>query len=155
MDNQKNPIEALRKDKPKGGRPTKYKPRATPKKVYTLVDYMTVETFLECCSIEHIAYALDIHKDTLYEWKKKYPEFSDAIKKFETKRNMLFYRFLASKQIPPAKWIFLAKNWMKMRDRLDHKMEGSVILEISKEFLPDLDRNKTSDDNTDTPEEQA
>jgi len=32
-------------------------------------------------SITQIAYELDIHKDTLYEWKKKHPEFSDAIKK--------------------------------------------------------------------------
>ena len=32
-------------------------------------------------SVTQIAYELDIHKDTLYEWKKKHPEFSDAIKK--------------------------------------------------------------------------
>ena len=32
-------------------------------------------------SITQIAFELDIHKDTLYDWKKTKPEFSDAIKK--------------------------------------------------------------------------
>ena len=32
-------------------------------------------------SITQIACELDIHKDTLYDWKKTKPEFSDAIKK--------------------------------------------------------------------------
>lgn len=32
-------------------------------------------------SITQMAFELKIHKDTLYEWKKVHPDFSDAIKK--------------------------------------------------------------------------
>ena len=53
-------------------RPTKYKP-----------EYCEIaETILSgdnpMCGVAH---ALRVHRETLYEWQKRYPEFSDACRK--------------------------------------------------------------------------
>ncbi len=65
--------------KPQVGRPTKYTPDMPAK----------VDEYLKTCGreqtslpiIEGFAIFLNVHKDTLYEWAKKYPEFSDALDK--------------------------------------------------------------------------
>lgn len=54
-----------------GGRPTKYDP--------SLCD-RAKDLCLMGATDEEIANILEIHKDTLYTWKLKYPEFSDALK---------------------------------------------------------------------------
>jgi len=69
--------------------------------------------FWKHCSIHHIACLLGVHRDTIYEWQKKFPEFSDTIKKWEEKRNACFLE-LRQKN---ASWIFLAKNWLGMSDK--------------------------------------
>ena len=121
----------------KMGRPSKYEEAVTTQKVYALVEAMTAEKFFDFCSIDHIAYALSVHKDTIYEWAKKYDDFSEAIKAFETKRNMLFYRFVISSQIQPAKWIFLAKNWLGLRDDQHVQHSGEVTHTMTLEDFRD------------------
>ena len=54
------------------GRPSKYKEKFCDQ---------VIEYGKQGLSVTQMALELDIHKDTLYEWKKVYPEFSDAIKK--------------------------------------------------------------------------
>ena len=112
----------------KRGRPTKYEGKTTVEKVYLLIDAMQVETFFQCCGIEQIAKALGVHKDTIYEWCKEYPDFSDAIKLFQTERDALFLTLAASPQVKVATWIFLAKNWLGMSDKQEIEHAG--------EFLP-------------------
>ena len=56
----------------KKGRPTDYDPEYHPEKAGGLA--------LLGCTDEEIAKFLDINPDTLYEWKKRHPEFSEAIK---------------------------------------------------------------------------
>lgn len=56
----------------KPGRPTKYKPEYCDK---------AIELGKRGKSFTYIAAELDIHKDTLYEWIKNYPDFSDAMTK--------------------------------------------------------------------------
>jgi len=133
-------------------RPTKYENETTVAKVDAITNAMIAEKFFDFCGVEHIAYALGIHKDTVYEWVKKYDEFSEAIKRWETKRNMLFYKLAASQQVQPGKWIFLAKNWLGMTDRQEVSHGGQVehihIMSIedfqaSKEAY-DEERGKTS-----------
>lgn len=72
--------------------------------------------FFTMCGIEHVASYLGVVKDTIYEWVKIHPEFSDAIKRWVTQRNAVFYSGVGS--MPVATWIFLAKNWLQMTDRL-------------------------------------
>lgn len=55
-----------------GGRPTKYDKINTPKLAYAMA--------LAGRTDDQIAEFLEINRDTLYDWKKKYPEFSDALK---------------------------------------------------------------------------
>ena len=75
-------------------------------------------TFWEHCSIHHIAVLLGVHRATIYEWQKKHLDFGDTIKKWEERRNALFLE-LKDKR---GAWIFLAKNWLEMRDeqRIEH-----------------------------------
>jgi hypothetical protein len=58
--------------KNKGGRPTKYKPEYCEK---------AVEIMSEGYSIAGLAGKLRIDTDTIYEWAKVHPEFSDALKR--------------------------------------------------------------------------
>ncbi len=100
------------------GRPTKYS-RAMVWKVDELVAFLGTEEgakkFFQNCGVEHVASYLGIVKDTIYEWVKIYPEFSDAMKRWTTQRNAVFYAGIGS--MPVATWIFLAKNWLNMTDR--------------------------------------
>jgi len=59
-------------DKKPIGRPTKYDESFCEQ----VIDYGK-----QGLSLTQIAFELDIHKDTLYDWKKSKPEFSDALKK--------------------------------------------------------------------------
>ena len=59
-------------DKKPIGRPTKYDESFCDQ----VIDYGK-----QGLSLTQIAFELDIHKDTLYDWKKSKPEFSDALKK--------------------------------------------------------------------------
>ncbi len=56
------------------GRPTKYKKKFCKK---------VVELMAEGRSKREVCAILGIHHDTLYEWAKRYNEFSDALKKGE------------------------------------------------------------------------
>lgn len=53
-----------------GGAPTKYRPEFCDK---------VIELGKAGKSIVQIASALDVHKDTLYEWEKVHPKFSDSL----------------------------------------------------------------------------
>ncbi len=42
---------------------------------------MLIEHMMQGFSFETFAAVVDVHKETLYDWKKEYPDFSDAYKK--------------------------------------------------------------------------
>ena len=109
-----------------GGRPTKYEGEKTYQAVYAIIEKMEAKDFFSFCGVEQIAEALGVHRDTIYEWRNKHDEFSDAIKKWETKRNALFYKLAISPQVKDAKWIFLAKNWLGMTDKQELEHKGGV-----------------------------
>jgi hypothetical protein len=129
--------------KKKMGRPTKYVPSKVPFKepvflqsmvarVNKIAEDLTLGNFFDWCGIESIALALDVRRDTIWQWGKKYPDFSDAIKKWEEKRNHIFYRH--SSKLPPGVWVFIAKNWLAMRDTFDTRLTGG----LGGEGQPDL-----------------
>ena len=87
--------------------------------VITKLEKFTIELdgcadtdFWKHCSVQHIAKHLGICKDTVYTWNKDHGEFSDAFKKWQTVRDAKFLE-LRNKN---SAWIFLAKNWLEMRD---------------------------------------
>lgn len=104
----------------------KYEAEKTVKKVEVFISEMTAipDIFWKHCSIHHIAVLLDVHRDTVYDWKEKFPEFSDIIKKWQSTRDALFLQ-LKNKN---SAWIFLAKNWLGMTDKQDVSQSGDISI---------------------------
>jgi hypothetical protein len=70
------------------GRPTDYKPEV----IDEINEYLKSATpeNQQIPTIERIALNLGIHRDTLYEWAKVHPEFSDTIEKVKaTQKDLL------------------------------------------------------------------
>lgn len=98
------------------GRPTKYLGELTCELVEDLANVITYRNFFSYCSVEHVAEILSVSRDTIYEWTTKYPEFSKIMDRWEQKRNSVFYEFVVDRDMKPGVWIFLAKNWLGMKD---------------------------------------
>jgi len=104
------------------GRPTKYS-KALAEKLPAMFD--NGESVVEVCV------ALDIHKDTFYEWVKLYPEFSDAYKKGLAKSEAWWTRLgrggaMGQVKIQPATWVFNMKNRFNWKDRIENQHSGQV-----------------------------
>ena len=119
-----------KKKKTNRGRPTKYIPGKSCRMVLKIAELMTSQNFVHFCSIYHIAHLLNVHVDTLYEWQKQHPEFSEAIKRWETKRTALAFEF---KGWSDARWIFCMKNWSGMTDRHDISLQKNIRLKFEYE----------------------
>ena len=67
-----------------GGRPTIY----TPEIINEINAYLeeAIPQNMKIPTVEGIALKLGINKDTLYDWAKKYPEFSDTLKELKMKQ---------------------------------------------------------------------
>lgn len=124
------------------GRPTKYQDEKTCELVEAIIETMGSRNFFSYCSVEHVAEILGIHRDTIYEWNEKHPEFAAAINHWEQKRNALFYPL--TRTLKPAIWIFLAKNWLGLKDEQISRFfgEGTVVQYVS--HIPDP-RSKKED----------
>ena len=98
----------------------KYEHERTVAILNRFIDEMTADpsNFWEHCSVWHVALLLDVHRDTIYDWRDKHPDFSDTLKRWETKRNALYLQ-LKKKD---SAWIFIAKNWLAMTDlqKIEH-----------------------------------
>jgi len=87
------------------GRPTKYEERFC---------QMLIQHMSEGLSFDSFAAEVKINRDTLYEWKKVYPEFSDAHKRGLVE-NLNFWERVGRQQAIKGKgnvaaWIFNMKN---------------------------------------------
>ena len=104
----------------------KYEGEETVKKVEVFISEMTAEptVFWKHCSVQHIACLLDVVRETIHEWENSHPEFSNTIKKWRDKRNLLFLE-LKNKN---SAWIFLAKNWLGMTDKQDVSQSGDISI---------------------------
>lgn len=74
--------------------------------------------------ISAFARKIKVHKDTLYEWRKVHPEFSDSFKIAKDLQKEILVvnglRGLYKGSFP----IFTAKNILGWRDQVDHKLGG-------------------------------
>lgn len=93
-----------------GGRPTKFDPQ---------VLYPKIDEYLEECSREQtelpttegLALKLGVNKSTLFEWDKKYPEFSNYLKKLadKQKNQLINDGMYGGKDVNASMAIFLLK----------------------------------------------
>lgn len=110
------------KPKNKGGRPTKYSKDICEK---------LPDMFRGGESVAEVCCALNIHKDTFYEWVKKYPRFSDAYKKGLQNSEAWWSRLgrngsTGDVKIQPATWIFNMKNRFGWKDRIEQEHSGEI-----------------------------
>jgi len=93
------------------------------------------------------AYAreIDVDADTLHEWKKVHPDFSEAYKECKAIQKEHLVNKALQGEYNPSFSIFTAKNIIGWRDQKDIKLSGGIKLdglttdEIDKE-LDDLER---------------
>lgn len=111
------------------GRPTKYKPEFC----QDLIDHLKEGLSIECFGATlHAAYGVHVCKDTVYEWCKVYPEFSDA-KKVGESYSQMFWEHLGIKGakgdyigFSGSAWIFNMKNRFKWRDQKEIEHSGAI-----------------------------
>lgn len=127
------------------GRPTKYDLKYCDE----IVEFFTVEPFREVPEIiegknfsketikllpnkfptfEKFAADNDLHVDTLIEWCKQHPEFSEAYKRCkELQKDFLIQNGLGG-LYPAAAFCFVAKNCTDMRDKQEIEHSGTVSI---------------------------
>lgn len=100
------------------GRPSKY----DEKYCEMLVDHMA-----EGYSFESFAAVIDVNRDTLYEWAKVHPVFSDAKKRGFDQSLFVWEKFgiaglwgSKDSSFNAAVWIFNMKNRHNWKDKVEH-----------------------------------
>src|SRR3990167_10988627 len=120
-----------------GGRPTDYKPEYCKK----LEEHMK-----RGLSLEAFGAVVDCSEDTLYEWRKVHPEFSESYKKGKS-HSLQFWEELGlvgtteGNHFNAPTWIFNMKNRFKWKDRHDittddEKLDGLVVVKNGSTSLP-------------------
>lgn len=94
----------------KGGRPTKYIPEIIYPKIEEYISECGREA-TELPTVEGLAIKLDVNPDTLFEWSKVHPEFSESIKKIlaRQKKQLMNDGMYGGKEVNAAMAIFLLK----------------------------------------------
>ena len=83
--------------------------------------------------ISDFAHSIGVHIDTLYEWAKKYPEFSEALKIANSKNQNIHIKGAYMGVYNPTSFVFTMKNIAGWRDNRDVKhsigedMDGAEI----------------------------
>ncbi len=134
-----------------GGRPSDYDPKYCDE----LLEYFSVDPYFETpverqlkngtvvTSIKFIpsdlptlagfACKIGVHRDTLNQWSKDHPEFSDAVQKAKEYQEKILVNNALKGLYNPAFSIFFAKNNLGWKDRQDvtsndGKLESLVII---------------------------
>lgn len=110
----------------RGGAPTKYK-KAYCEEIKTLMK--------QGYSVTQVASHLEIHRDTIYEWAKIHPEFSDALKigkmHLEHWYISLFKEIaLGKRKGNPVAAIWLSKNVLGWSDKVTLSEDQDISFNI-------------------------
>ena len=98
-------------------------------RLYEHIDLMEHKNFFEYADYPCICQKLDISEGFWNrELANKDSAFGQAIKKYILKRNSLFFGM--QKELDPARWIFLAKNWLQYADRKEYNINESKAQEL-------------------------
>ena len=100
-----------------GGRPTKYKKEIILPKIGQYLSQCGREQ-TQLPTISGLAVFLGVHKDTIYEWAKHYPEISDSIKKIAEKQRaqLIDDGLYGGKEVNASMAIFLLKALHGLKD---------------------------------------
>lgn len=111
----------------KEGRPTKYIPE---------VIYPKIEEYLSMCgkenmelpTVEGLSIHLGVNPDTIFEWNKVHPEFSDYLKKIAAlqKNQLMNDGMYGGKEVNSSMAIFLLKAVHGLKDN-----EGQVNVQVN------------------------
>ncbi len=114
-------------DKHPGGRPTKYRPEYCE---------TVVELMKDGASKTEVCGTIGVCHDTLIEWQKKYPEFSEAVKKGVLLSSAWWERegrqSLRDRDFSYTGWYMNMKNRFGWRDKIEADVNGSLKVEIVK-----------------------
>ena len=102
-----------------GGRPSKYNPDFIDEVINYLKSTGRENTSLP--TIEGFAIWLKVHRDTLYEWAKIYPKFSDTLKEIEMlqKQQLIDDGIYGGKEVNATIVKLLLQNNHGMKERSD------------------------------------
>jgi hypothetical protein len=82
-------------------------------------------------TIEGLARYLKIHRDTVYEWEKQHPEFSDILEDLRAKQaDRLLNNGLSGDYNPTIAKVLLTKHGYTDKQEIDQKTEHSGGIEI-------------------------
>jgi len=122
--------------KKKVGRPTKFNPEQL-----EMVEKLVALGHTQ----DDLAYLLDVAPSTIGYWKQHYPEFSEALKKGEAKRKSSLLRHLWKlvQAGNSAVTIFLAKNWLGMKDKTEFSgdLEQEIKINVVKATKKEVKNN--------------
>ena len=115
-----------------GGRPTKYKPEYCQQIIDHFdvpATYTTDKGEEKACKLPLVidfAHKIGVNNDTLYEWAKVHPEFSESFKKGRKLQERIWIENSMKGLYNTAFTIFLGKNIFKWTDRQNMAVEGDV-----------------------------
>lgn len=154
--------KAIANKAPVLGRPTKYRPEYCQK----AIDYFNAEPYLEevddegnitrkvsdLPTFQHLASILKINQDTLYEWAKKHPAFSEALTICKQMQQHILITNALKGNYTPGPAIFALKNLCNWRDKSEVEHTGNIQqkITVNKELAHDkiADKRKQLEDRT-------
>jgi hypothetical protein len=118
-----------------GGRPTKYIPNLIQPKIEEYLSGCGREQ-TELPTVEGLALKLDVNTTTIWEWDKKYPEFSNYLKKLaEKQKNQLMNDGMyGGKEVNAGMAIFLLKAIHGLKEPPTVLQQFNVGGEMTLEF---------------------
>ena len=134
-----------------GGRPSKYKEEYNEEVMKYLAirtdvfDETTRKLKVKLPTLEGFAIHIEVNKTTLYEWDKKYPEFSNSLDKIRTEQqNRLLDMGLSGDYNSTIAKLVLSSNH-GMREKSDVTTDGKELPTPILNNVPRNDSNKESD----------
>lgn len=116
----------------KRGRPTKYSEEIIKKTTDYIENYRNFGEVIP--SIEGLALVLKVNRDTIYEWKNKFKEFSDMVEALQLKQTKILLNLgLLNKINPSIAKLLLAKQGYTEKQEMEIK-EKQILIDLS---LPD------------------
>lgn len=121
------------------GQPSKYRPEYCELLAKHLASGLSTESF---CGVVKVA------PDTLYEWFKVHPEFSEAQKQYEKQGLVLLEQIGMNgmmgkiKNFNVAAWIFIMKNRFKWRDKQPEEVNDNRTFVLAYEVKKKEKKNE-------------
>jgi hypothetical protein len=91
------------------------------------VKTITVTIANELPTLAGFASVIGVHRDTLNEWEKVHPEFSDAVKRAKAHQERILVSNGLSDRYNSTMTIFALKNLADWKDRQSHDHSGSLV----------------------------